>query len=191
MSRFLTLCLLLLAGCAGGVEPAYYALNLPADKAATASPVSSGTRLVVSRVVLPEYLNEIGIAFQQDDVQVVTANQARWAEALDKQLTQALVLGLSDRLSGVQVMEGSDSRPDLWRLSVEVTAFQGRYDGKAVVAGRWLLQQGDKVYSQPFQRLIPLTEDGYPALVRALRDGWQQEITNMAERFLATVKTDR
>lgn len=65
---------------------------------------------MVFRVVLPEYLNEIGIAFQQDDVQVVTANQARWAEALDKQLTQALVLGLSDRLSGVQIMEGSDSR---------------------------------------------------------------------------------
>ena len=190
MSRFLSLCLLLLAGCAGGAAPAYYALNLPADKVATASPVASGPRLVVSRVVLPEYLNEIGIAFQQDDVQVVTANQARWAEALDKQLTQALVLGLSDRLPVVQVIEGSDGRSDLWRLTVEVSAFQGRYDGKAVVAGRWLLQQGDKVYSQPFQRLLPLTEDGYPALVRALRDGWQQEITSMAEQLSATVKAD-
>jgi len=58
---------------------------------------------------------------------------------------------------------------------VEVTAFQGRYDGKAVVAGRWL-QQGDKVYSQPFQRLIPLTEDGYPALVRALREAGSRRL---------------
>ena len=187
MRRFLSLILLLLAGCAGGATPAYYALNLPADKAAAVAPVQGAARLVVSRVVLPEYLNEIGIAFQQDDVQVVTANQARWAEALDKQLTQALVLGLSDRLVGVQVIEGADARPDLWRLSVEVTAFQGRYDGKAVVAGRWLLQQGDKLYAQPFQRLIPLNEDGYPALVRSLRDGWQQEIASMASQLSGKV----
>jgi len=187
MRRFLSLSLLLLAGCAGGSTPAYYALNLPADKAPAVAPAQGGARLLVSRVVLPEYLNEIGIAFQQDDVQVVTANQVRWAEALDKQLTQALVLGLADRLAGVQVIEGADARPDLWRLSVEVTAFQGRYDGKAVVAGRWLLQQGDKLYAQPFQRLIPLNEDGYPALVRSLRDGWQQEIASMASQLSGKV----
>ena len=171
---------LLLTACSGGAEPAYYALNLPTAKSVTAAQQTAGERLVVTRVTLPEYLNDMGIAYQQDDVQVVTANQARWAEALDKQLTQALVLGLSGRLSGVQVIEGADGRPDIWRLSIEVSGFQGRFDGKAVVAGRWVLQRGDQIYSQPFLRLIPLAEDGYPALVRALRDGWQQEIDELA-----------
>ena len=171
---------LLLTACSGGAEPAYYALNLPTAKSVTAAQQTAGERLVVTRVTLPEYLNDMGIAYQQDDVQVVTANQARWAEALDKQLTQALVLGLSGRLSGVQVIDGADGRPDIWRLSVEVSGFQGRFDGKAVVAGRWVLQRGDQIYSQPFLRLIPLAEDGYPALVRALRDGWQQEIDELA-----------
>ena len=171
---------LLLTACSGGAEPAYYALNLPTAKSVTAAQQTAGERLVVTRVTLPEYLNDMGIAYQQDDVQVVTANQARWAEALDKQLTQALVLGLSGRLSGVQVIDGADGRPDIWRLSVEVSGFQGRFDGKAVVAGRWVLQRGDQVHSQPFLRLIPLAEDGYPALVRALRDGWQQEIDELA-----------
>ena len=171
---------LLLTACSGGAAPAYYALNLPTAKSVTAAQQTAGERLVVTRVTLPEYLNDMGIAYQQDDVQVVTANQARWAEALDKQLTQALVLGLSGRLSGVQVIDGADGRPDIWRLSIEVSGFQGRFDGKAVVAGRWVLQRGDQVYSQPFQRLIPLAEDGYPALVRALRDGWQQEIDELA-----------
>ena len=170
---------LLLTACSGGAEPAYYALNLPTAKSVTAEQ-TAGERLVVTRVTLPEYLNDMGIAYQQDDVQVVTANQARWAEALDKQLTQALVLGLSGRLSGVQVIEGADGRPDIWRLSIEVSGFQGRFDGKAVVAGRWVLQRGDQVHSQPFLHLIPLAEDGYPALVRALRDGWQQEIDELA-----------
>ena len=171
---------LLLTACSGGAEPAYYALNLPTAKSVTAAQQTAGERLVVTRVTLPEYLNDMGIAYQQDDVQVVTANQARWAEALDKQLTQALVLGLSGRLSGVQVIDGADGRPDIWRLSVEVSGFQGRFDGKAVVAGRWVLQRGDQVHSQPFLHLIPLAEDGYPALVRALRDGWQQEIDELA-----------
>lgn len=171
---------LLLTACSGGAEPAYYALNLPTAKSVTAAQQTAGERLVVTRVTLPEYLNDMGIAYQQDDVQVVTANQARWAEALDKQLTQALVLGLSGRLSGVQVIEGADGRPDIWRLSIEVSGFQGRFDGKAVVAGRWVLQRGDQIHSQPFLRLIPLAEDGYPALVRALRDGWQQEIDELA-----------
>lgn len=171
---------LLLTACSGGAEPAYYALNLPTAKSVTAAQQTAGERLVVTRVTLPEYLNDMGIAYQQDDVQVVTANQARWAEALDKQLTQALVMGLSGRLSGVQVIEGADGRPDIWRLSIEVSGFQGRFDGKAVVAGRWVLQRGEQIYSQPFQRLIPLAEDGYPALVRALRDGWQQEIDELA-----------
>ena len=170
---------LLLTACSGGAVPAYYALNLPTAKIVTAEQ-TAGERLVVTRVTLPEYLNDMGIAYQQDDVQVVTANQARWAEALDKQLTQALVLGLSGRLSGVQVIEGADGRPDIWRLSIEVSGFQGRFDGKAVVAGRWVLQRGEQIYSQPFLRLIPLAEDGYPALVRALRDGWQQEIDELA-----------
>ncbi len=170
---------LLLTACSGGAEPAYYALNLPTAKSVTAEQ-TAGERLVVTRVTLPEYLNDMGIAYQQNDVQVVTANQARWAEALDKQLTQALVLGLSGRLSGVQVIEGADGRPDIWRLSIEVSGFQGRFDGKAVVAGRWVLQRGDQIHSQPFLRLIPLAEDGYPALVRALRDGWQQEIDELA-----------
>ena len=170
---------LLLTACSGGAVPAYYALNLPTAKSVTAEQ-TAGERLVVTRVTLPEYLNDMGIAYQQNDVQVVTANQARWAEALDKQLTQALVLGLSGRLSGVQVIEGADGRPDIWRLSIEVSGFQGRFDGKAVVAGRWVLQRGDQIHSQPFLRLIPLAEDGYPALVRALRDGWQQEIDELA-----------
>ena len=171
---------LLLTACSGGAAPAYYALNLPTAKSVTAAQQTAGERLVVTRVTLPEYLNDMGIAYQQDDVQVVTANQARWAEALDKQLTQALVMGLSGRLSGVQVIEGADGRPDIWRLSIEVSGFQGRFDGKAVVAGRWVLQRGDQIHSQPFLRLIPLAEDGYPALVRALRDGWQQEIDELA-----------
>ena len=46
-----------------------------------------------------------------------------------------------------------------------------------------MLQQGDKAYSHSFQTQVPLQEDGYPALVRALRKGWLQEITKLVQQI--------
>ena len=188
--RLLLCCALLcsLLGCSSPSAPAYYALELPGSEPPTRQ-VTQGPLLVVDRVVLPEYLNDMGIAFQQDDVQVVTANQARWAEALDLQLTRSLVQSLSRQFTQLQVVEGPNPDRQVWHLNLEVTGFQGRFDGKAVVAGRWLLQRGEQSYSQAFQQTIPLTEDGYPALVRALRSGWQQEVATLAKEIAASLAT--
>ncbi|MGL4206778.1 MAG: ABC-type transport auxiliary lipoprotein family protein [Aeromonadaceae bacterium] len=188
--RPLLCCALLcsLLGCASPSTPAYYALELPGAEPPTRQ-VTQGPLLVVERVVLPEYLNDMGIAFQQDDVQVVTANQARWAEALDRQLSRSLVQTLSRQFAQLQVVEGPNPDRQVWHLNLEVTGFQGRFDGKAVVAGRWLLQRGELSYSQAFQRTVPLSEDGYPALVRALRSGWQQEVATLAKEIAASLAT--
>ena len=188
--RPLLCCALLfgLLGCASESAPAYYALELPGSEPPSRQ-VTQGPLLVVERVALPEYLNDMGIAFQQDDVQVVTANQARWAEALDKQLTRSLVQSLSRQFGQIQVVEGPHPDRQIWHLSLEVTGFQGRFDGQAVVAGRWLLQRGEQSYSQAFQRTVPLTEDGYPALVRGLRTGWQQELALLAKGIGVSLET--
>ena len=176
----------LLTACSSTVAPAYYVLSLPGDQ--TPSPqVTTGPVLVVDRVLLPEYLNDLGIAFQQDDVQVVTANQARWAEALDKQLTRSLVQSLSRQLQQVQVLESDGVNDNSWHLAVDITAFQGRFDGQAIVAGRWVLRRDELIYSQSFQREIPLGEDGYPALVRALREGWQTEVKQLGQELQPTL----
>lgn len=176
----------LLTACSSAITPAYYVLSLPGDQ--TPSPqVTTGPVLVVDRVQLPEYLNDLGIAFQQDDVQVVTANQARWAEALDKQLTRSLVQSLSRQLQQAQVLENDGANDNSWHLAVNMTAFQGRFDGQAIVAGRWILRRDELIYSQSFQRQIPLGEDGYPALVRALREGWQTEVKQLAQELQPTL----
>ncbi len=177
-----TLWLCLVAGCASPTAPTYYALSLSGDQGPSRQ-ITEGPVLVVDRVVLPEYLNDLGVAFQQDDVQIVTANQARWAEALDKQLTRSLVLSLSQHLERVQVLEGPMARTQSWHLSVEMTSFQGRFDGQAIVAGRWVLQRNEEAYSQAFQQQVPLQEDGYPALIRALRTGWQTELNHLAKEI--------
>ncbi|MFC3913034.1 membrane integrity-associated transporter subunit PqiC [Pseudaeromonas sharmana] len=186
--RTLLVALLLanLTACATSEAPAYYALLLPQTEA-PARQVTQGPRLIVDRVTLPEYLNDLGIAFQLDDVQIVTANQARWAESLDKQLTRSLIQGLSQHLQQVQVLEGPDMVSEAWHLSLEVSGFQGRYDGQAIVAGRWLLKRGDQTFSEAFQHKVALSDEGYPALVRALRQGWQQEVVSLAGQLQTAI----
>jgi uncharacterized lipoprotein YmbA len=39
---------------------------------------------------------------------------------------------------------------------------------------------GKQQYSGQFQQQYPLTADGYPALVRELRTGWQQTTSQLA-----------
>lgn len=176
-----------LAACASEPTPAYYALTLP-DEAPPARVASQGRRLLVQRVELPDYLMGPGIAFQQDDVQLVTASQARWAETLDRQLTLSLLEQLSRRLPDVELVEGAGSgeAPQLW---LSLSAFQGRHDGRALLAGRWRLVQGERTLaSGRFQRSEPLQDDGYPALVRALRQGWLAEVDQLAGELATRLK---
>lgn len=173
----------LLAGCSATPAISYYALELPGATPPVRQ-TTQGPVVRIERLQLPEYLNDQGIAFQQNDVQVVNATQARWAEALERQLGRSLIRQLSAAWPAVQVMDTSAVAPaDGWSLSVEVTAFQGRADGKAVVEGRWVLQRASQTYSNVFAEQVALQDDGYPALVRALRQGWQQAIGGAARQI--------
>lgn len=183
--RMTTLALfsVLLTGCSATPTISYYALELPGATPPVRQ-TTQGPVVRIERLQLPEYLNDQGIAFQQNDVQVVNATQARWAEALERQLGRSLIRQLSAAWPAAQVMDTSAVAPaDGWSLSVEVSAFQGRADGKAVVEGRWVLQRGSQTYSNVFAEQVALQDDGYPALVRALRQAWQQAIGGVAHQI--------
>lgn len=169
----------LLVGCAAQPGPQYYALTLPSEPVVS-SPARQGPLLQVQSLTLPDYLAQAGIAFQQDDIQLTLANQARWAEPLDRQLGALLLAQLEQDLPQVQ-LQGPQESGQQWRLNLFVDAFQGRFDGQAVIAGRWVLQgpQGER-HSGRFNQLEPLSEDGYPALVRALQKGWLQQAHALA-----------
>ncbi len=57
-------------------------------------------------------------------------------------------------------------------LSVTVTGFHGRYDGRAVVSGEWLLNRQGRLIRQPFHIELKQEQDGYDALVKALAQAW-------------------
>ena len=66
------------------------------------------------------------------------------------------------------------------QLQIKVRGFHGKADGHAVISGEWTLMTGKQQYSGQFQQQYPLTADGYPALVRELRTGWQQTTSQLA-----------
>lgn len=176
MPRYLLVVLLLcgLSACSTATAPQYYAIALPDEKSGTLS-ASQQPVVAVSDVELADYLSSIGIVYQQDDVQLTTANQHRWAEALDKQLTRALLQNLRQQLPDWQWQNGQMAGQNIAQLQVKIRGFHGKADGHAVISGEWVLNTGKQQYSGQFQQLYPLTADGYPALVRELRTGWQQD----------------
>ncbi len=181
MPRYLLVVLLLcgLSACSTATAPQYYAIALPDEQSGTLS-ASQQPVIAVSDVELADYLSSIGIVYQQDDVQLTTANQHRWAEALDKQLTRALLQNLRQQLPDWQWQNGQMAGQNIAQLQVKIRGFHGKADGHAVISGEWVLNTGKQQYSGQFQQLYPLTADGYPALVRELRTGWQQTTSQLA-----------
>ena len=181
MPRYVLVVLLLcgLSACSTATAPQYYAIALPDEQSGTLS-ASQQPVVAVSDVELADYLSSVGIVYQQDDVQLTTANQHRWAEALDKQLTRALLQNLRQQLPDWQWQNGQMAGQNIAQLQVKVRGFHGKADGHAVISGEWVLNTGKQQYSGQFQQLYPLTADGYPALVRELRTGWQQTTSQLA-----------
>lgn len=180
MPRYVLVVLLLcgLSACSTATAPQYYAIALPDEQSGTLS-ASQQPVVAVSDVELADYLSSIGIVYQQDDVQLTTANQHRWAEALDKQLTRALLQNLRQQLPDWQWQNGQMAGQNIAQLQVKIRGFHGKADGHAVISGEWVLNTGKQQYSGQFQQLYPLTADGYPALVRELRTGWQQTTSQL------------
>lgn len=178
--------LLLLVGCSTTTKNTYYQLPINRNKVAKISIESNVPQpiILVERVNVPDYLGGNGLVYQTSDVQYVIATNNLWASPLEQQLQQTLVSNLSKALpsrlvASTQVNETHDT------LTVNITGFQGRYDGQAVISGEWLLQHQGRLIKHDFNLTLSQTEDGYDALVRTLALGWQQTAQNIVNSLTA------
>ncbi|REC95121.1 PqiC family protein [Kushneria indalinina] len=169
----------LLAGCAGQATE-FHRYTLPlADQRPAEPGVSlpdSAPTVAVSSVRLADYLDGQGVVYQTSDIEVNEAQTNLWADNLSAQLTRSLQRTLGDQLSDHRVL-GETLAGDRADTGVRVTLsrFQGRYDGLAVLAGQYQLRDagGNLLTQQHFDLQRPLEDDGYPALVRTLSQGWE------------------
>ncbi|MBA2814907.1 membrane integrity-associated transporter subunit PqiC [Candidatus Pantoea persica] len=181
MKKGIVLCAaLLLSACSSTIDNTYYQLpSSPAAMPVRRGGIAQPPALWVQQVAVPDYLAGNGLVYQTSDVKYVIAANNLWAGPLDQQLQQTLVANLSKALPG-RLVSAAPLGYTHDTLSVTVTGFQGRYDGRAVISGEWVLQHSGQVIKQGFNLALPQQEDGYDALVRTLALGWQQTAQQIA-----------
>lgn len=160
-----------LAGCASAPEVHYYRLSDETMATPQAVAVEGNIQLSVR---LPDYLNDRNIVYQSDDVTIAAARQNLWAEPPE----QAIGRRLSAELGRLRPHYGwstplSGGGPRDPVLEVVFDQFNGRFNGRAVLSGHWLLRDGRSATPSrhPFRIEARQQGDGYPALVRALNQG--------------------
>lgn len=176
MKKWILASTLLLAACSSTSGVSYY--QLPAQPAVT-QVAQQQQVLVVNQVSVADYLSGTGLAYQTNDVEMVLTQQNQWVDNLGSQLTRTLTANLTHDLPSWQVTPTSASAND-WQLNTQVERFQGRYDGKVVISGRWLLTHGSQRWQKNFELVLPQNADGYPEMVRVMGAGWQQQAAAIA-----------
>ncbi|MGL5225212.1 MAG: PqiC family protein [Aeromonas sp.] len=170
----------LLAGCSSS-QPTlhYYTLNAQTPPPA-APPVQPQHQLVLTPVTLASQLDRVSLVYQLDGQELYFTEYNRWAGALDDQLNQLTINGLSARLPGWVVRQDNARKGPV--LTILVERFQGSHDGRAVLSGRWRLlsEDGTVLRDVPFSQERVLPADGYNALVGELGAGWQQLLEQIA-----------
>lgn len=156
----------LLAGCAAAPATHYY--RLPDPEPARSSAQAAQTTVVVA-VKLADFLSGNGIAYQEGDVEFKLAQQNLWAERPEAGIARVLATHLQQDIPATRWLTQGYG-PQTGHLQVELQRFNGRHDGRAVLAGRWTLSDARQTLlaESPFLIEVPQQGDGYAALVRAL-----------------------
>lgn len=169
----LTVCVVISACASSVTPPARY--MLPSEPLASTPSQPEGT-LVLGTPRLAHYLDVDGIVMQLDDITLNAAREHQWAEGLDRQLERRMRTHLSQALPTLRVVRTESRQPNALSLRLNIDQFQGRFDGVAVASGQWQLLngEGELLAMENFYAETALEQDGYPALVRALSESWDQ-----------------
>lgn len=77
--------------------------------------------------------------------------------------------------------------PSLWEAPGHAQCyrhgFNGRYDGKVIVSGEWLLNHQGQLIKRPFRLEGVQTQDGYDEMVKVLVSVWSQEAASIAQEI--------
>lgn len=174
-----------LTACSSNAVKKHYQLPvLEGEKPVTFSREGISTKkqqnLWISQVRVADFLGNSGLVYQTSEVQYVMASNNLWASPLDQQLQQSLQTYLSRSLPGRIISNQQFSDDNQEQLSVDVTGFHGRYDGKVIIRGSWTLSNKFQVSQHFFNLVLKQDKDGYDALVAVMATGWREEADRIA-----------
>lgn len=185
MRRFLVIVtftsLITLVGCSsGGVDKSYFQLTSDVNKQPSNTLKTANRFIWIESVNVASFLNKPGIVLQTENIKYVTATQNLWASSLSQQLSGRLEQDLTVFLPNYLISSKSITTPTL-TVKLFIDGFHGSYTGDAVIKGRWVvIDSHNNIWAKSFEHYIPLTNNGYDALVKALSKGWQDEELDFA-----------
>lgn len=169
--------MLLLGACATPAPVSYYQLTMPVSETSTSDNTPKRHLLQLQPIKVANYLNGAGLVMQRSEVELVVASRHLWADALDQQLYRLLAEQIRARLPGMELAMASDAATV--RIQLTIDRFHAQADGVAIISGYYSLESGKDRTTQAFSYQQPLAADGYPALVSALSQGWQQLVSDL------------
>ncbi len=179
-----TVSLMALASCSSSVPSKnYFQLTTSLDKMPSQTAHKPDRFILIESVDVDDFLNKNGIVIQTDPIKYTTAANNLWTSPLSKQLENRVTRDLSLLLPDYLVSTKPLKAPYL-KVKLFIEGFHGSYTGDAVIKGRWVITKNSHdIYSKVFERKVPLTHDGYDALVNALSAAWQQEELDLAHNL--------
>ncbi len=168
-------------GCSSDVPNKNY-FQLTSDLANNGSTMTQSTHyfIWIESIEVADFLNKSGIVLQTDDIKYTTATNHLWVSALSQQLADRLSQDLTQIMPNYLVSTNSITTPSL-TVKLFIDGFHGNYNGDAIITGRWVMtDKSGKIVTKVIKRQIPLTTNGYDALVKALSQGWQDEELDFA-----------
>ncbi|MBY0445044.1 MAG: ABC-type transport auxiliary lipoprotein family protein [Burkholderiales bacterium] len=174
--------LCLLTACSSVPVTRYYRL---ADVPLPPTPLVSVDRpVVLLDIKLADFLSGGGIAYQQGEVGLTLAQQNLWAERVQEGVKRVLVARMQ-QYQPSQLWLGSAPDARINTLTIELSQFNGRDDGKALLGGRWTLRNAEQklLMQSPFYLEVAQQGAGYDALVLALGEGLDRLSQNISQDF--------
>lgn len=168
-------------GCSSDVPNKSY-FQLTSNLANNGSTMTQSTHyfIWIESIEVADFLNKSGIVLQTDDIKYTTATNHLWVSALSQQLAERLSQDLTQIMPNYLVSTNSITTPSL-TVKLFIDGFHGNYNGDAIITGRWVMtDKSGKIVTKVIKRQIPLTTNGYDALVKALSQGWQDEELDFA-----------
>ena len=168
-------------GCSSDVPNKNY-FQLTSNLANNGSTMTQSTHyfIWIESIEVADFLNKSGIVLQTDDIKYTTATNHLWVSALSQQLAERLSQDLTQIMPNYLVSTNSITTPSL-TVKLFIDGFHGNYNGDAIITGRWVMtDKSGKIVTKVIKRQIPLTTNGYDALVKALSQGWQDEELDFA-----------
>ncbi len=148
----LTLLFSFLTACSPSISKTqFYLLPEPQSLYLENTDKAKAKHIAVMPVLIPSYLNRTEILLKAKNSSVVeVAQNKRWAEDLDTMLQRLVSISLSNELASENTFAFplSVGFPIDYRLSIEISHFEGNFNSDANINAYWVLRENDKTLAQ-------------------------------------------